>query len=196
MDPGLRVDLDADLRIAQVGHLQQRGRVGRQAEVLRVQAQQQVGHDRVAADRRVGDLAGVHAAALGHLVDQAVDGAQHARAQFLQALRGAGVVDPADHVQAAGDLVVVVALRRDDLGDRQVDQLHGDRRGADVNGDGIMPEGGVAGLDVDDVEPPGVAHEGGGHLALGRAQRVGQLAEAEEGVVRRAVCPSPAGWRG
>ncbi len=58
MDPGLRVDVDADLRIAQVRHLQQRGRVGRQAEVFRIQAQQQVGHDRVAADGRVGDLRG------------------------------------------------------------------------------------------------------------------------------------------
>ena len=32
----------------------------------------------------------VHAVALGHLADQAVDRAEHALAEFLQALRGCG----------------------------------------------------------------------------------------------------------
>ncbi len=62
-------------------------------------------------------------------------------AEFLQPLRGAGVVDPADDVQAAGDLVVVIAPRGDDLGDRQVDQLHGDGGGADINGNGVSAGG-------------------------------------------------------
>ena len=44
-----------------------------------------------------------------------------------------------------------------------------------------MAEGGVAGLDVNDMEPPRVAHQGGGHLAVRGAQRVRQFANAEQG---------------
>ena len=148
-----------------------------------------MGHDGVAAHGRVGNLVRIDAMAFGHLVNQPVDGAEHAPAKFLQSLRAARVIDPADHVQAASDLVVVVAASRDDLGHRQVDQLHRDGRGADVHRDGIMPERGIAGFNVDNMEPSRVAHDRGGHLSLSRAQRRGNFANAQEGIFDRLFSP-------
>ena len=65
----------------------------------------------------------------------------------------------------------------------QVQQLHPDGGGADVDGDGKVAAGGVAGLHVDHVRgavaPPGEI-QGSGDLKIFLAHHLGQLAQQEE----------------
>jgi len=135
----------------------------------------------------IGNLVRVHALALGHLTNQPVDRAKNTVPQIFQAIRAACVVDAADHVQPAGDLAVVVTPGRNDLDARQIDQLDGDRRGSDVDRDRVVPERGVARLNVDDVEPSGIPHDRRSHLPPSRPQAVCHFSDTGQRVFDRLV---------
>ena len=103
--------------------------------------------------------------------------------QAQQPALALGVDDAADHVVAAGDLLVVGARAVDDAAGLEVDEVRHDRRGAHVDGEphATLSEG--ARVDAQDarrqvgaVDP--VAHlEGDVHLPVGHAKVAGEAAQ-------------------
>ncbi len=80
-------DGEAQLRRRDRRRLEHGRRVGREPDLLRRQAEQEVGHHRVAGDRRVTDLARVDAAAEGGPADESVHGVQDPPLQLAEARR-------------------------------------------------------------------------------------------------------------
>ena len=126
-----------------------------------------MGHGGVAAMRHFVDLARIDAAlstdGLGELVERLVG-------QLGQPLECPNVhhdgADARDHVGAEGLLLVEHRVHRDGRAGREVEQRRDDRRRAEVEGDGEVAFGGVAGLHRDQD----VIDDNGGHLVVVRAQ--------------------------
>lgn len=138
-------------------------------------------HRRVAGQRRGVDVLGPDAAGGGKIRYQPVDRAERFGSEFFQPLRFPRVVDAADDVQPAFDLRVVGGLRRQRPAGAHVNELHGDRRGADVHGDAAVPVGCAARADAGDVRRAFAEAVGDGHAALILPQRPGQFPQEGEG---------------
>ena len=129
-------------------------------------------HRGVAADDGVAYLGGFDAVAEGGLSDELVYCGENTGAEFFEPLGGAGVIYATDDVEAACDLVVVFAASGDDLGEGQEDKFDCDGRGANIDGDAVMFDGGVAGLDADNVIAVAFADESYGDEAVFGAEAI------------------------
>ena len=83
MDIGARADCQAELARLDIHRLAHRRHEGRAAELGHRQAEQQVVHRRVAADRHVDDVGGCAVHGLAQVVGQRVDGGDRGFAQFV-----------------------------------------------------------------------------------------------------------------
>src|SRR5690606_34297909 len=107
-------------------------------------------HDRVADDGGIEDVDDRDAGLVGDRVEQLVERAAHGLGQLDFAARvHHDVGDPAHQVFAEADLRVHHAAGGDHLAGREVAEVGGDGRRADVDGDaiGLVAE---AGIDVGD----------------------------------------------
>jgi hypothetical protein len=128
-------------------------REGRAAELRRIDAQQQVMHDRVADEGGVEDLLFCNPCFFGHLLGEVVDGlAHHLGHLFLAAGVHHHVADPAHEVFTEADLRVHDARGGHHLAGREI---------AEVGRDGGRP-------DVD-REPVGLVDEAGPGIGQGGA---------------------------
>ncbi len=181
----------ADLRGVHLEGLVGGQREGRRAKRHGVEAEQQVVHDRVADDRQLDDVAGGHACPgrqRGHqLADRGAHGAGHGgRPVRVQH----GVRDAAHEVLAEADLRIHHALGREHGAIRQVDEVAGEGRRADVEGDaqGVLVEAGPDGRDDARLV------DRDGHAVRARLQRGRQGADDLE--VRRETGEAPFGGQG
>jgi hypothetical protein len=127
-------------------------REGRPAELRRIDAEQQMMHDRVADEGGVEDLVDGDIRLSGDLLGEVVDGlAHHLSHLFLAAGIHHDVADPAHEVFAEADLRVHDARRGHDLAGREVAEVGRDGGRADVDG---KPVGSV------DEAGPGVGQDG------------------------------------
>ena len=122
----------------------------------RVDAQHDVVHDRVADDHDVEQLVGRLAGLAQQIGDQLVESGADARRQLLVAARvHHHVRDPAHQVFAEPDLRVHHPGSRQHLAGRQVAEMAGDRRRADIDGDAERrvdeprPDGDRGGVAID-----------------------------------------------
>ena len=169
-----RVAMDGEVDL---GRPHRQRRVGRQrerraAQLDRIDAEQQMMHDRVADERRLEDLLARDADLPRDVGDEAVDRGAHGVGHLLLAARiHHHVRDAAHQVLAEADLRIHHARGGDDLAARQVAQMRGDRRRADVDGEAVdaLVE---ARPHRDDLA---AAVHGDGHLPLALAQRRLQL---------------------
>ena len=144
----------------------------RLAEFGRVDAEEQVMHDRIGDEHAVENVVTIDIAFLADLADQAVDRLAHGDGHGLAAVRVHHHVGNAAHqILAEADLRVGGAGGGDDAARQQRDEMHGDRRRADVAGDavGLVLQ---AGPQADDEGPRRihVAVDGGGDAPVALAQ--------------------------
>ena len=152
-------------------------RIGREPDVGRIDAEEDVVHAGVADDHHLVHVAKFDTGLGAGLLGVAVDRVQHLGAQGLQLLgRELGVGDARHQIAAIDRLRVDAADRGQLRAGLQVHQRADDAGGADVESHAVLLAAGVAGLDIDDFaveagdrEPP----------ALG-AQRAGQFAQQFE----------------
>ena len=115
-----------------------RERERRPAELRRVEAEQEVVHDRVADERDLEDVVARDAGILRQLGRQLREAAAHGAGQLLL---GAGVHhhvrDAAHQILAEPDLRVHLAGRGEHLAGGEVAEVPGDRGRADVEGDAV-----------------------------------------------------------
>ena len=133
---GARVNGEAELRRGTSHRLVDGEREGRAPELRRVEPQQQVMHDRVADQRHLENVVTRHSRGFRELGCELGQAAAHDAGQLL--LRPGihhHVRDPTHQVLAEADLRVHLACRRENLAARQVAQVTGDGRRADVEGD-------------------------------------------------------------
>jgi predicted YcjX-like family ATPase len=90
IDPGAGVERDVDLRGLDVDRAGDGQREGCAAKLGRVDAQEQMMHDRVADEDRVENVGAVDLAFLADLVDQAVD--RFAHGNFVMPSRPSGFI--------------------------------------------------------------------------------------------------------
>ena len=142
------------------------------AELGRVDAEDEVVHDRVADDHRLEDQlagdAGLGGGLAGEVVEGGADGAGH-----LPGAAGVqhGVGDPAHQVLAEADLRVHQAGGGQDLAGGEVAEVAGDGGGADVDGEAVDAAVVEAGPDVQDARLGAVGVDGAGDLPVALAQR-------------------------
>ena len=133
---GIDVELDVGRR-----HCQSAGgreREGRAAQLGRVDAEQQVVHDRVADEGSVENVAARDACLVRNLADQRVDRAAHGLGQLgFAAGVHHDVGDPAHQIFAEADLRVHAPGRGHDDAARYLGQMTGDGGRADVEGRAI-----------------------------------------------------------
>ncbi len=143
-DAGQHVDaragVDAEPQVARPG-VDGAGdgeREGCLAELGRVDAEEQMVHDRVADDDGVEHVVGIDAALGADLARQLGDGIAHRLRQLGAAVGVHHHVGNAAHqILAEADLRVLHARRGDDAPRQQRHQMHGDGGGADVAGDAV-----------------------------------------------------------
>ena len=101
----------------------------RAAELRRVNAKEEMVHDRIADEDRVENVGAVDLAFGADLIDQRIDRLAHS---FGDRLLAAGVHhhigDAAHQVFAEADLRVLHPRRRRDAAGQQRDEMHGNRR--------------------------------------------------------------------
>ena len=136
VDPGARMRSHTQFRGGQLDRGVGGQRERRGAEWRRIDAEQEVVHDRVADDRELEDLGSLDPGFVPERRQQAVKGlADRFRELDLAAGMHHHVAHPAHEVLAEADLRVHHAGAREDGAVGQVDEVPGDRRGADVDGD-------------------------------------------------------------
>ena len=191
-DAGQRVDeragrdVDAKLARARFVSRVEGKRERRAAEFGRVEAEHEVMHDRVADQRHFQDFAALNVGLARGIADQRVDRLAHRARQLLVAARvHHHVGDAAHQILAEADLRVHRPDCCDDLAAREVGQVGGDGRGADVDRDaeGALGEARRNGHDV------AAFAQRDGDLPLARAQRLLQAGERREIRVRFANAP-------
>jgi hypothetical protein len=112
----------------------------RLAEFSRVEAEEQVVHDRIADEHCLQDVAACDATLAGHPIDQCFDGTAHGNGECLAAIGvHHHVGDAAHQVFAEPDLRVRGAGRRHGATARQVHEMARDCGRADVAGDTEQP---------------------------------------------------------
>ena len=147
---GAGMDGEAELGRRQPHRLVDRERERRAAELGRVEAEQEVVHDRVADERDLEDVVARDAGVVRELGRELREAAaDRARQLLLRAGMHHHVGDAAHQVLAEADLRVHLTGRGEHLARVQVAEVAGDRRRADVEGDAV---GGVveAGPDARD----------------------------------------------
>ena len=138
VDAGVLVQAELDLLGPEVERVGGGEREGGHAELGRVDAEDEVVHDRVADDHRLEDQlagdAGLGGGLAGELVEGGADGLRH-----LPGAAGVqhGVADPAHQVLAEADLRVHQAGGGLDLAGGEVAEVAGDGGGADVDGEAV-----------------------------------------------------------
>jgi hypothetical protein len=157
----------------------------RAAELGRIDAEQQVVHDRIADEGQLQDLACVDPRLGRHLIDQHADRLAHrARHQGVAAWIHHDVADPAHQILTEADLRVHQAGRGQNLAARQVAQMGRDRGRADVDREAVgaiveaRPEGddAIGRVHRDRDLPAALAERP--LQALQTAQIAGQLTQA------------------
>ena len=157
---------------AELGRAQRQSTVAREcegsaAELDRIDAEEEVLHDRVADEARLEDVASLDARLARRLGREIVDGAAHCGRELGLAPRmHHDVGDPAHQVLAEADLRVHHADRRDHLPARELAQVRRDCGRAHVDGDtiGLVAE---AGPDRDELA---LVVDRDGHLPAALAQ--------------------------
>ena len=172
VDAGVLVQAELDLLGPEVERVGGGEREGRHAELGRVDAEDEVVHDRVADDHRLEDElardAGLGRRLAGEVVEGGADGAGHLpRAAGVQHR----VADPAHQILAEADLRVHQAGGGEDLAGGEVAEVAGDGGGADVDGEAVDAALVEAGPDVQDARLGAVVVDGAGDLPLALAQR-------------------------
>lgn len=147
-------------------------REGRLAELCRIDAEEEVMHDRVADKDGVEDGIGFHLALAAGLGDEVVDGAANGLRHGLAAFRlHHDIGDAAHQILAEADLRVLGADGGRHTPRKQGDEVHRDGGGTDVAGDAVglvlqsRPErddGGARGIEI--------AVDGGGDAPIALAQ--------------------------
>ncbi len=159
------------------------GCVRGQADILGVDAVEQVGHGGVGGHGDVGDLRHRELMFLQEPVHYLVDGGGHRALQLLQPLLLLAEDHAGDDVVPVTHLGIVIRGVPDDLAGGQVQELDPDGGGADVHGEGKVALGGVAGLHLHNPGFPGAPLgkvQGGGDPEVVLAHHLGQLAQHEE----------------
>lgn len=154
-----------------------------QPYVFRVQTQEKVHHRCVAGDHRSADLIRLHIVIPGNFANQIVDCTQDTDAQLLPAVRRAGVVDPAYHVQSTGDLGIVIRAGGEYSGRGKRDELHGDRGGADIHREAEMTGSTIPRLDINHIIGCRCAAQGDRHVPILPPQCFGKRPEDRNGTV-------------
>ena len=177
IDEGARRDIEAEVAGARFVGRVDRQRERRPAELGRIEAENEVMHDRVADDRHFEDLAARNAGLARGLADQPVHRLAHRPRQLPVAARvHHHVGDAAHEVFAESDLRVHRPDGGDDLAAHKIGQVGGDRGRADVDRDAVGALG-EAGHDRNDVAA--LAQRGGDFPSPG-AQRFLQGGERGE----------------
>ena len=172
VDAGVLVQAELDLLGPEVEGVGGGEREGGHAELGRVDAEDEVVHDRVADDHRLEDQlagdAGLGGGLAGEVVQGGADGARH-----LPGAAGVqhGVGDPAHQVLAEADLRVHQAGGGLHLAGGEVAEVAGDGGGADVDGEAVDGAIVEAGPDVEDARLGAVGVDGAGDLPVALAQR-------------------------
>ncbi|MCY1234163.1 hypothetical protein D9M72_467370 [compost metagenome] len=138
IEPRAAVDVDVDLVRPILQRAGDGERKRRLAEFRRVDAEEQVVHDRVANEDHVENVVAVDFALGADLADQAVDRLAHRLGHGFPAVRVHHHVGNAAHqVFAEADLRVGGARGADDAAGKQRHQMHGDGGRTDVAGNAI-----------------------------------------------------------
>ena len=138
VDARTRIDVEVDVARRQGKPAGGREREGRAAQLGRVDAEQQMVHDRVADEGRVENVAARDARFVRNLADQRVDRVAHGLGHLgLAAGVHHHVGDPAHQVLAEADLRVHAPGGGHDRATRYLGQMAGDGGGADVEGRAI-----------------------------------------------------------
>ena len=182
VDPGARMRVQAQLRGAQFHGRIDGQRERRRAQRRRVDAQDQVVHDRVADEGQFQDLRALDAGLVRERREEPIERFADRLGQLhVATLMHHHVADPAHQVLAEADLRVHDPGARQDGAVGQVREVARDRRGTDVNG---HPEGPVVETrpDRDDVA---TAVDGDGDPVRTLLERRLERADDCE------VCPQP-----
>ena len=179
-------DVEAEIPRPRLMGAVDRQREGRSADLGRIEAEDEMMHDRIADQCRLDNLISRDAALRGRFADEIVDRLADAVRELRVAARiHHHVRDPAHQVFAESDLRVHPADRGDDRSGHKVAEISGYGGRADVDGDA---EGalGEAGEDRDDVAP---LAQGDGRLPSASAQEL--LQGRERGEVGGGVDDAP-----
>jgi hypothetical protein len=132
------IDVDVELMRPVVHGAGYSQREGGLAQLCRVDAEEQVVHDRVGDEYGVENVVAVHPAFRAYLADQPVDGLAYGLRHGLAPVGiHHDVGDAAHEVFAEADLRVRCAGGGDDAARQQRHQMHGDGGRADVAGDAV-----------------------------------------------------------
>ena len=186
IDEGAGRDVEAEFARARFVSRVDGQREGRAAELGRIEAENEMVHDRIADHRHFDDVAARNAGLPRGLADQRVHRlAHHARQLGVAARVHHHVGDAAHQVFAEADLRVHRPDGGDDLAAREIAEMGGDRGRADVDRDAIGALG-EARQDRDDVA---ALAQRGGDFPLPGAQRLLQRREDGEIGVRLGEAP-------
>ena len=100
------------------------------------------------ANQAVADAITINAAFPNQRINQFVNSLHNHLLQFLQASRFLTVRDACDYVRVVIDLPIVVTGLRQNSSFSQIQELDFNRRGADIQGDGIMAVSGIARFNI------------------------------------------------
>ena len=172
VDARVGVEAEVDLLGPEVERVGGGEGEGRLAELGRVDAEQEVVHDRVADDHRLEDQRavdpGLGRRLPGEIVERGADGPRHlggaARVQHR-------VGDAGHQVLAEADLRVHQAGRGEDLAGLEVAEVAGDGGRADVDGEAVDRALVEARPDVEDARLGAVAVDGDGDAPAALAER-------------------------
>ena len=138
VQPCPAADIDVDLMRPELQRARHRERERRLAELGRIDAEEQMVHDRIADEDAVENVVAVDVAFLADLADQPVDRLAHGLGHGFAPVRvHHHVGDAAHQILAEADLRVRRAGRGGDAAGQQRHQVHGDGRRADVAGDAV-----------------------------------------------------------
>ena len=159
---------------------------GRPAEFGRIEAENEVMHDRIADQRHFQDFAARDARLTRSFADQRIHRLAHCARQILLATRvHHHVRDAAHQVFAEADLWVHRSARSDDLAADEVAKVRRDRRRADIDGDAV----GAIGETRHDRNDVAALAQRDRDLPSARAQRL--LQGGERGEIGVRLCEAP-----
>ena len=154
VDARAGVDIEVDVSCLQGQPVRPREREGGTAQLGRIDAEQEVVHDRVADEACIQDVAPLCARLVRDFADQRIHRAAHGLGEFgLAAGVHHHVGHPAHEVLAKADLRIHATRRRDHRAARKFRQVAGDGGRADVEGGAEGPVA-EAGPDGDDALTP------------------------------------------
>ena len=166
--PRTAVQVQADLRGPKLQCLVGREREGRAAELHRVDAEQQMMHDRVTDQRHLENVVGVRLRLTRDVGREPIQRLAHRGGHLLRPARvHHGIGDAAHQILAEADLRVHDAARGEHLAGLEIAEVGGDGGGADVHGE---PERQLVKARPDADDPLAAVH-GDRHFPVSLAQR-------------------------